>query len=1536
MALKIISGGLKIVTPAIDNEEELNLNPPAKLGGLKVLSGGPKPFSTPASIPQLQNPTPNLSDEPLKGAQMLYPQMTDKNVSKVFRNPEEETGRFANALAIARANKIPVSDASKVMPLMKPQVQRENAKKVFGLNREPTLTEVADKAALPIMVGAAIANPATIVPAVVGLGAGSVTKMATDKLRSYIPPDAPALLQNAAEGAGDLASLAVGAKAFKTAPEALSKLNTKLTKTSSEVTVPEQNISLSRDQVADIYKTGKLTTAEQQDLYTTLDLNRTDRLGAVKKGLDITIPAKTFKIIQDKPYWSKVKGIFGKQAFSDATPIGEAQKPTFTIPEGVSVKGVQSPLEGQTTKVGVTGVKSVTELPMRQSGRLQAPSEPRIPPLGTMSTLLTGSASSPILSAPKAQTPSGSGTPLETQKENAVNQSSIPEFTGNKHTDEYAKQIASNPNEVQALEDHVTAMKDKRLKLQIEDNADTNINPAREKELSRLSNQISLANDVLKVVRQPLSESVNLLQPTTPAVTIDQPNTGQEPLRLGAPKTTENISGNSSTDAPLPNKGPVTPGELKAKIEQLNKFAQGQSILRKGANLTTAAGQFIPIPDKGEVKITQAALKDDRVYMAVLSHELGHAIEYHVVGKINHPGLPLFGSSNAKDMTTLYTELRAITEELAPGGLAGKLSVGTKYGANYYNKPTELIARFFEKMLVSPGNLEAMAPTAMQLLEKQAIKHPIIAEFLEAAAGTIDKGQLSHVFMRDLKETYQKYLGKRAGTREYADMMIHKALVERGKIVFQKFLAEKFKGIKDSPETLFRSAESIKETKGGVVEYGTRKYSVAKTPEEEKALQDIGMTKTPLPVVIDGIAYPQYEQWIYTPAQAKGYFDSLSPAGQKLIKDFTAVRAEAQDFFNREMIKETYKIQGNIEGWVHHYFEGGQQSSPVLGGPRYKNRVAGSRKKRTGKAGYVEDFQKAMYKALVDLEAEAQWNTFIKRSFARVTKPLADGQKPDAGWVEVQGDLQSGVGLAQEKNLKIIQDGQSFKPRYTKYQMPKGIYEHYKLLKGLVDEASTAMKIVNDINRYWRINILAHPATTATNFISGGVQYSAKMLNDFYTEVLSGQASMPKTRRNVSAMVKVLTPKGWNSAPDWVYGGDLSNFYGQFTDKSTAISGPIDAYADKALKAFGLVERYWKKVIVLSENTRDLNSLNTMTKEGLRLPTEEERQMLAALESVTDMYAYNYNNVAPQIEAWKRNAAGNAVKPFITYPYKYMKQWTGMIAKAFDQTVTWRERVATLMALGTIVAGYAYYSSQQKNKQKTPEANKSLDIPARLQTRGRVFTGNTDEHGKELFVRVAKYPFLNLSEAGMQAVNGNWEGAKDVVSDMLGSVGPVGQVGLLAFNFRNKYQQYTPVPVILGDNLASFMPLGRILEDVSKYFDPYQRKQETFGQSFTKMIPTTDTALQEKLHGKVRTERVPVENHLNKVETQFGTYKAKDTRTTIDVPLENYKQDVLLALLSGVYVTRLDPKIVEAYITRKEKNVEKAAKKQGRLQDPNE
>lgn len=955
-----------------------------------------------------------------------------------------------------------------------------------------------------------------------------------------------------------------------------------------------------------------------------------------------------------------------------------------------------------------------------------------------------------------------------------------------------------------------------------------------------------------------------------------------------------------------------SPEELKKRIEQLNKFAQANAILRKtgGIKKQNAVGQFVQpsknsdVAKEGLIKMKGKYIANDGEYMSVLAHETGHAIEYTITGATHKDMYKIFSDSiDAETKKTIHDELVAVTKELVGQDTIEK-------NPSYYAIDSELFARFIEKMMVSPANLEEIAPTATKLFEQQSINHPLIREFLEAAHGEIDKGVGKFKPLRDLRETYQKYLGKRVGNIVYDEEVVHRAMQERAKFVIEKFVKKKFKGVKDDPALLFRTAESIKITEGGEPVFGTRDFAKPKNTAEEKELEEAGWKKVDTQIE-EGVAVPVYARQRYTQEEGKALYKQLSPEGKKLIQDFTAARDEAKDYFNREIIKDVNKVEGNIEGWVHRYFD----ESPQTGfnkGLKFKEKKAGTRKFRSGAEGYVEDFQKSMTKVLVDLEGEKVFNDFITRQFARVTKVIPDGQKPDAGWVEVVGSIKKGVGTAQEKRVVVIKDGKSFIPKQPKYQMPQAIYERYKLWRGLVDEASTAVRVVNDINRYWRINVLAHPGTAATNLISGGLQYSTKILTEFYTETLTGNIGYKQTRRNVSALVKALLPKGWADAPDWVYGGDQSNFYGQFTKQKSIFGKSIDAYGNGALKLFSAYERYWKKVISLSEDVRSLKELNTMDKEGLRLPTKDERDIISQLNEEIDLYAYDYDNIPLWLEAHKKGAAGQAIKPFATYPYKYAKHVMNLAGAAFDNSIPWQVRVAKLLTLTSLVAAYTYFADKRKQKQKTPAG--TADTPTRLSPRGRLYLG--EKQGKELFVRVAKYPFLNLSEGAMQLVNKNYEDAAGLLSDQIGSIGPMGKLALLAMGYRSKFEQYDSVPVVIGNTVNSYLPGYRILNDVSRMLDPFQRKQETFLQTLTNLIPTTDSALQQKLHGSVRTEKIPIEGDIK--NPQEGSKK-----TTVEKELRNYWDDILVGTLAGLYINRIDPKDAAAFLIRGEKNKQK-------------
>ncbi len=973
---------------------------------------------------------------------------------------------------------------------------------------------------------------------------------------------------------------------------------------------------------------------------------------------------------------------------------------------------------------------------------------------------------------------------------------------------------------------------------------------------------------------------------------------------------------------------------FKQRIEQLNKFGQSQAILRRTGGLPkSAAGMFQYVkpgnenkkglPANGIVKVQNDVVEDSQSYMSTLAHELGHALEFALTGATNKDTFRVFGRDlDAETKVKIRNELKAVTNEMVGEEKA-------KAGAGYYYQNTELLARFLQRMFDAQpnervgtlGTLSEIAPTALDYIERSAVETPIVAEYLEAVRGTIDKGERKTIFLRDMKQTYQKILGKRVGTMAWNDEMRYRAMKERAKISIENLIKRKFKKVKDDPKLLFQAVESIKVTTNDNVEYGTRDFKYAKTDEEAALMIAAGYSPiiddegNHINEVVDGVEYPRFAKTRYTPDQAKIIFEQLSPEGQQLVKDFTATRDEAKDLFNREIIKDVYKINSNLEGWVHRYWD---EKGDGMGKDKLKTKRAAATKFRSGAEGYVEDLQKAMTKALTELETTKAYNAFIQDYFARVSKPIAKDAKPDKDWIEVQGNvLKGGIARPQDSRTVIVKDGKSYVAEQPRYQMPAVIYKRFQAISDVAVEAGNFTRIMNSVNRYWRVNILFHPGSAATNFISGGIQYSSKVLTDFYTEILTGNVTFEKTRRNMASMFTVLLPKGWHAAPDWIYGGDISNSYGQFQGDSSPgikkLDDSVDYYADKALALYGFVERYWKKVIATSENAGDLEKLNTIGKDGLKLPDAEEKAMLDAINEEIDLFAYDYENVPVWMQNYQQNPFLQAVKPFAKYPYKYSKHVTEMITSVFDQTLPWQERAAKIMALGTLVALYAYIREERRKKQTTPEVDETA--PTQVSTRGRLFIGS-DDKGNEKFIRVAKYPFINLTEAAGQIIDGNTNTGIQSIADMMGSVAPTGDVLLALMGYSNQFQQFTPTPVRLGDAAASFIPGTRILQDIARFFDPYQRRKETFGQSFTSLlpIPVDNEDLRIKLRGEARTIQVPLEGG---VRRQPGE---KTTRTTTDMLVENYKWDIGLGLLSGVYTTRINPVDAEAFVERRAEN----------------
>lgn len=948
-----------------------------------------------------------------------------------------------------------------------------------------------------------------------------------------------------------------------------------------------------------------------------------------------------------------------------------------------------------------------------------------------------------------------------------------------------------------------------------------------------------------------------------------------------------------------------TPEELIEKIDQLNKAAQASSILRKGGlKSKKAAGLHQGVTRKeweagklGTVKLKDEVLKNPSAYMAVLAHELSHAMEFAVNGSTGKT-LELFGDLTKEEKQTITDELKAIVDNIEGQDVA-------QSDPSYFYKPTEMLARYVETMLTQPSKLTELAPITTEKFELAQITHPQIGELVDALEGNIDKGFKNNTWdvWRDLRQIYQKHLGKRVGNIAYNAELVRRARLQNWDSEVGKLIKKKFKGVKDTPAALFRAAEAIKgQDADGNVEYGTRDFAIATSTEEIKKLTEAGYVFVKVKLDKDGKQQAVFAKERYSEEQGRQLFESLTEAGQKLVLDFTANKAKAKDMFNRELIKEVFKIDAELEGWVHRGVREKEKGRLTIGGKKtqLRNKKAGMQKQRKADGGHLEDFRKQMEKALTEAGDAAINNEFIEKQLARISKPIARGQEPDKGWVEVTFDAKKGLRLPGEGGRdKITMDKEDIftgetetitfmKPEY-RYQVPEKLAEHYRNIRKLPQEITRTQTIMTNISKYWAINVLLHGGTVGTNFIGGGIQYSAKIFNDFYVELLTGNVTLPQTRRNVAAMLQVLLPGGWTNAPDYVYGGHRSNYAGQFMTKGKA-ENIIDKAGNVGLTPFSAVESYWKKAILISEQGHKMPRKQLET-EMITLSAAEEA-MIAQVNEAVDLYAFDYDNVPMWLESWSMK--GGLIKPFAKYPYKYGKMITNLATGAFDQTLSPAERAAKLLTLSTLMALSLALMAWRDDDHETPEGTDKT--PSGLDPRGRMFLWK--DNGQEMFVRTAKYPFINIASIGKNLLEGDFEDATNVMTDQLGSVGPIANMLLIGLGYTNKYNQYTPKGALIGQQVATFIPGFRILSDIGKAVDDKPRKVETFVQGIMSNLPVWGSEeTKSKLRGDPRTVKVPVEPE---------TRKKGDTET-IEKDLKVYKGDLLLSALTGIYITRIDP-----------------------------
>ncbi len=91
-----------------------------------------------------------------------------------------------------------------------------------------------------------------------------------------------------------------------------------VTKNETSTTIPAKTVHITADKVYD-FISGRMSSSEEIDLYKTLGRTADEMKSDRKNGITINIPERTQTVLEDKPYWGKIKDLFGLDRTSETS-----------------------------------------------------------------------------------------------------------------------------------------------------------------------------------------------------------------------------------------------------------------------------------------------------------------------------------------------------------------------------------------------------------------------------------------------------------------------------------------------------------------------------------------------------------------------------------------------------------------------------------------------------------------------------------------------------------------------------------------------------------------------------------------------------------------------------------------------------------------------------------------------------------------------------------------------------------------------------------------------------------------------------------------------------------------------------------------------------------------------------------------------------------------------------------------------------------------------------------------------------------------
>lgn len=190
------------------------------------------------------------------------------------------------------------------------------------LVKDPKLTGIQGDFTTPLDVleyGMTLAMPFAFLNAPVATLKGILIFAALDKMiptENFIPHDAPRNLKEAIRLVDFIAKGAITAGAYKKASPLLDQAVERFTLNKLQEFKLPTEVKLTAEQVKDIWQTGNLTSAEQKEMFNALELTTAQIKLAFERGVTLKIPASRITRITGKPWFEKVRSLFGQEPIS--------------------------------------------------------------------------------------------------------------------------------------------------------------------------------------------------------------------------------------------------------------------------------------------------------------------------------------------------------------------------------------------------------------------------------------------------------------------------------------------------------------------------------------------------------------------------------------------------------------------------------------------------------------------------------------------------------------------------------------------------------------------------------------------------------------------------------------------------------------------------------------------------------------------------------------------------------------------------------------------------------------------------------------------------------------------------------------------------------------------------------------------------------------------------------------------------------------------------------------------------------------------